>query len=144
MGNTFAQTASGKIIYTTIEESRPTPKSINGVTFRNTVTKGRLETDDKNSPFHGATGVCESWIIPMGNGNYFIHGFAIFADKDGDTFITYFTSTRKAENNTFYIKGGTGKFVNLDGQGTSSKSVRADTGIQEDCCMSNWEMKYKM
>ncbi len=140
----FAQSAKGQIIYTTIEEARSTPKSMNGVTFRNTLTKARLETADKNSPFNGVTGVSESWVVPMGDGNALIHGFSVLADKDGDTFFVYFTSTRRDKQNTVKIKGGTGKFMNLEGSGTSSKAERADTGIKEDCCMSSWEIKYKM
>ena len=138
---TFAQTASGKIIYTIIEEARPTPKSINGVTFRNGILKARLETDD-NSGFHKATGVCEDWVVPTGGGNAFSHGVCIFADKDGDTFVTYITSMRKDEIKILNVKGGTGKFIDLDGKGTSFDNGPADTGKVEDCCIAKWEISY--
>lgn len=144
MGNAVAQTASGKIIYTTIEETRPVPKSINGVTFQNGTMKARLETNNSDSPFSNATGVCENWAVPTGDGNAFVHGVCVFADKDGDTFVTYTTSMRKAKSRIAHVKGGTGKFVNLDGKGTSFEIGPADTGKAEDCCMAEWTIHYKM
>lgn len=144
-GNTFAQTASGRIIYTTIEEAQSKPKSINGVSFQNGMVKARLETKNSKSPFNKATGVCENWLVPGENGNAFIHGVCLFSDGDGSTFVTYSTSKSKDESSTIYIKGGTGKFLNLDGSGTASKSLPLDPDLKEDdCCMSTWKIKYKM
>lgn len=42
------------------------------------------------------------------------------------------------------IKGGIGKFMNLEGLGIFSKVEWVDIGIKEDCCMFSWEIKYKM
>ncbi len=145
MNITYAQTASGRIIYTTIEEARPAPKSMNGVSFQNGMFKARLETDNSKSPFNKATGVCENWLVPGENGNAFIHGVCIFADPDGSTFVTYSSSKAKDKSSTIHIKGGTGKFLNLDGTGTSSKTLPLDADLKvDDCCMSTWKIKYKM
>ena len=144
VNDALAQTASGKIIYTNIKEATPKPKSINGVTFQNGMMKARLETDDHQSPFFAVTGVCENWAVPEGDGNAFVHGACIFADKDGDTFVTYTTSRRNDKSRVVHVKGGTGKFINLEGKGNSFEDGPPDTGKAEDCCMSKWKIKYKL
>ena len=139
--NLTAQTISGKIIY-----SNPTGtelKTINGVTFKKDVFEVRVETDDKDSPFNETRGTFELWSVPTGGGDAFIHGVGLLADKDGDTYCTYGSNMKKADNMIIYTKGGTGKFSNIDAIGTATIMIPADTGKEGDCCMQKWEATFK-
>ena len=141
---TFAQSASGKTFYSLIEESEPVPKSINGAAFLNNMVIARIETDDKNNPFNGVSGVCEQWMVAMGEGNEFVHGVCIMADQAGDTFVTYLSYERNDESRAFFVKGGTGKFRNLDGKGTTTFIARPQTNNVEVFAMEKWTLKYKL
>lgn len=139
-----AQSDSGKIIYKVPEATAPELKSQNGVTFQTDEILARIVSDNENSPFHEATGVCRNWVVAKGEGDTFAHGVCIMADKEGDTFIGYQTLNSEDKTITLHATGGTGKFKTLDGKGIVSEVGPAHTKKEGDCCMQTFEIKYKM
>ena len=140
--NLVAQENSGRIYIT--KGSKEIEKKANGSTYYYSTTEARLETDQKNSPFHNAKGNCENWIMPIGKDNFFAHGMCVLADKDGDTFVTYSSSFAQDESIEIFVKGGTGKFKGLTGQGLASPFGPSKDTKTKDCCVSSWKGTFKL
>lgn len=139
-----AQSVSGKIFYQAPNATSPELRTLNGVTFQTDELLARVVTDNEKSPFHQTTGVCRNWVVAKGEGETFTHGLCIMADQEGDTFVVYNTFNSKDKNIITHVKGGTGKFSQLDGTGTASEIGPAHTNEEGDCCMQSWTLKYKI
>ena len=100
---------------------------------------GFSETDDPNSPFNFSSIECQGKILEAQDKSSYGCNLCHVTDKDGDTFM-YFASLGDEGQTQVDLIGGTGKFKNISGSGSSENLGASSDGK----FVHRWTMKYSL
>ena len=131
-------TGSGTVTYGPSEpEVRELP---DGRTLLRVPFKGIILSDDGTGPFHLSSQDCQGTVILAADGSQEIgRGYCDAVDADGD--VWWLSWMNRGDERSCQILGGTGKFVGLEGGGTTTELLpQLPDGRQTISWEGSWQM----
>ncbi|MDH3667212.1 MAG: hypothetical protein OEN23_09825 [Paracoccaceae bacterium] len=135
-GAALAEEGTGTATYiVTWSESTPRP---GGGAVQHVRMKGVVLADDAKSALHGASQTCQGANVVGADGGAITgHGVCDAVDADGDTWSIWYAND--AGGRRWGIIGGTGKFQNMTGGGTTKVIVPPRNGRVVISWEGTWE-----
>jgi hypothetical protein len=108
-----------------------------GVTYASLTSRQVCGTDDPDHPLNRASGECAGACVTGADGDTACMGSCTWVDHDGD--VAFFTWTG-ADEGTWTLAGGTGKYSEASGEGT----WKADAVYAGGITGNSWSGKIEM
>ncbi|MDH3246055.1 MAG: hypothetical protein OEM26_15650, partial [Saprospiraceae bacterium] len=111
-----------------------------GMMIQRVMNRGTIIATNPADPFHLATQTCSGINIISKDGQPVeSHGSCDAVDADGD--IWWLTYSNKPSGNTWQIAGGTGKYKNMTGGGTTQPlTMNQEAGMLTISYEGSWKM----
>ena len=130
------ETASGTVTYVPI--TMETMEMADGSMMQRSHIRGIVLVDDASSSIHLSSQDCFGTTVVAADGSATANGYCDAIDADGDLWWIWWHNS--PDKNVWGFMGGTGKFMGVKGEGTSTPIVQKADGSSVVAWNGAWTM----